>query len=46
MCVVLFFPENFKLADVTPIFKKKDKAFIENYRPLQTDYRECTLSMY
>ena len=27
------FLENLKLADVTPIFKKKDKTFIENYRP-------------
>ena len=28
------FPENLKLADVSPIFKKKDKTFIENYRPV------------
>ena len=28
------FPENIKLADVTPIFKKKDKTFVENYRPV------------
>ena len=28
------FPENLKLADVTPIFKKKDKTFVENYRPI------------
>ena len=28
------FPENFKLADVSPIFKKKDKTFVENYRPV------------
>ena len=27
------FLENLKLADVTPIFKKKDKTFVENYRP-------------
>ena len=27
------FPENRKLADVTRIFKKKDKTFVENYRP-------------
>ena len=27
------FPENLKLADVTPIFKKKDKTFVENYKP-------------
>ena len=26
------FSENLKLADATPIFKKKDKAFVENYR--------------
>ena len=26
--------ENLKLADVPPIFKKKDKTFIENYRPV------------
>ena len=28
------FPENLKLADVTPIFKKKDKTFVESYRPV------------
>ena len=28
------FPENIKLADVPPIFKKKDKTFVENYRPV------------
>ena len=27
------FPKNLKLAVVTPIFKKKDKFFVENYRP-------------
>ena len=26
------FPENFKLADVTPTFKKKHKTFVKNYR--------------
>ena len=26
------FPESLKLADVTPIFVKKDKTFVENYR--------------
>ena len=26
------FPENFKLADVTPTFKKKYKTFVKNYR--------------
>ena len=30
------FQENLKLADVTPIFKKKDKTFVENYRPVST----------
>ena len=28
------FPENLKLANVKPIFKKKDKSFVENYRPV------------
>ena len=28
------FPENFQLVDVTPIFKKKDKTFVESYRPV------------
>ena len=28
------FPENLKLADVTPTFKKKDKTFVENYGPV------------
>ena len=26
------FPENLKLAHVSPIFKKKDKTFVDNYR--------------
>ena len=26
------FPENFKLADVSPIFKKKDQTFVESCR--------------
>ena len=28
------FPENLKLADVSPVFKKKDKIFVEIYRPV------------
>ena len=28
------FPENLKLADVSRIFKKEDKTFVENYRPV------------
>ena len=28
------FPENLKLADMSPIFKKKDKTFVGNYRPV------------
>ena len=28
------FRENLKLADVTPIFKKKDKTFVQNYKPV------------
>ena len=28
------FPTNLKLADVTPVFKKKDKNLVENYRPV------------
>ena len=28
------FPENLKLADVTPILKKKDEIFVENCRSL------------
>ena len=28
------FPKNIKLADVPPIFKKKDKTFVENYKPV------------
>ena len=29
-----FFPENLKLADVSPVFQRKDKNFVENYRPV------------
>ena len=28
------FPENLKLADVTPVFKKEDKNLVKNYRPV------------
>ena len=28
------FPENLKLADVSPVFKKKDKIFVKIYRPV------------
>ena len=28
------FPDNFKLADITPVFKKKDPLNKENYRPV------------
>ena len=28
------FPVNLKLADISPIFKKKDQTFAENYRPV------------
>ena len=30
----IYFPENFKLADMSSIFRKKDKTFAENYRPV------------
>ena len=28
------FPENLKLADITPVFKKEDKNLAKNYRPV------------
>ena len=28
------FPDNMKLADITPVFKKKDPLEKENYRPV------------
>ena len=28
------FPNNFKLADVTPVFKKEDVSLLKNYRPV------------
>ena len=33
-CLTKNFAENLKSADVTPIFKKEDKTFAENYRPV------------
>ena len=30
----LYFPNNLKLADVTPVYKKKDPTLVENYRPV------------
>ena len=29
-----YFPQNLKLADITPVFKKKDPTLGENYRPV------------
>ena len=28
------FPQNLKLADITPVYKKKDPILAENYRPV------------
>ena len=28
------FPEKFKLAKITPVYKKDDKYLVENYRPI------------
>ena len=28
------FPKKLKLADLTPIYKKLDNIFVENYRPV------------
>ena len=28
------FPENLKLADITPVYKKNDPTLVENYRPV------------
>ena len=30
----LYFPKKLKLADITPVYKKKDPALVENYRPV------------
>ena len=27
-------PHNLKLADITPVYKKKDTTLVENYRPV------------
>ena len=32
------FPNNLKLADVTPVFKKKDASLLKNYRPVSKIY--------
>ena len=29
-----YFPQNLKLADITPVFKKKNPMLAENYRPV------------
>ena len=29
-----YFPKNLKLADITPVYKKKDPTLAENYRPI------------
>ena len=30
----LYFPNELNLADITPIYKKKDPTLVENYRPV------------
>ena len=30
----LYFPNKLKLADITPVYKKKDSTLVENYRPV------------
>ena len=30
----LYFPNKLKLADITPVYKKKDPTLVENYRPI------------
>ena len=30
----MYFPSKLKLADITPVYKKKDPTLIENYRPV------------
>ena len=30
----LCFPNKLKLADITPVYKKKDPTLVENYRPV------------
>ena len=30
----LYFPNKLNLADITPIYKKKDPTLVENYRPV------------
>ena len=30
----MYFPNKLKLADITPVYKKKDSTLIENYRPV------------
>ena len=32
-CLTKNFPQNFKLVDITPTFKKEDKNLVKNYRP-------------
>ena len=29
-----YFPDNLKLAEITPVYKKKDPTLVENYRPV------------
>ena len=39
------FPEELKLAEVSPIFKKKDDLDKENYRPVSVFYCMCQRSL-
>ena len=32
--VNLYFPNKLELAEITPVYKKKDPTIVENYRPV------------
>ena len=38
----MYFPNKLKLADITPVYKKKDSTLIENYRPVSVFQKDLT----
>ena len=49
----LNFPQNLKLADITPVYKKKDPTLVENYQPISviiqrqfSSFINCFVSPY
>ena len=41
-----YFPDNLKLEDITPVYKKKDPTLVENYRPVKNFWMNNTKTIF